>query len=74
MGLSKVKFVFSSFMTIQLAGEILRMELAHWLLGLYRHGERVTSQPETTDVCIYVCVRVREGVEKRDNVRAPRRA
>lgn len=37
-----------------LAGQVLRRERAHWLPELTRHGERVTSQPESTDVCVCV--------------------
>lgn len=55
-GVFKSNFLVTSSIMIQLAGKILRRELAHWLLELYRHGERVTSQPESTDVCVYVCV------------------
>lgn len=43
-----------------MAGKVLRRELAHWLLELNRHGERVTSQPESADVCVCVCMSERE--------------
>lgn len=45
-----------------MAGKALGTELAHWLLEPNRHGERVTSQCESADVCVSVslcvCVRI----------------
>lgn len=39
-----------------MSDKVLRREPAQWLLNLHRHGERVTSQDESTDVCVFVCV------------------
>lgn len=40
-----------------MSDKVLRREPAQWLLNLHRHGERVTSQHESTDVCVCMCER-----------------